>query len=80
MEHPPFPLDLVQTQKAWSATYAALADMQTGSTTTLRRRLLHLSVALWWHPWWAASATGPAARVELRDRVQTERGKGVRAV
>ncbi|MFJ6354830.1 hypothetical protein ACIQKB_35905 [Streptomyces sp. NPDC092046] len=75
----PFPADLVRTQQAWTATYTALAAAGTGSTTVLRRRLLRLSVALWWHPWWAASGAGPAARIELRDLVIAERVEGVRA-
>ncbi|MEV8625995.1 hypothetical protein [Streptomyces sp. NPDC051079] len=71
MVHRPFPADLIRTQQAWTATYTALADVGTGSTTVLRRRLLRLSVALWWHPWWAVSGEGSAARVELRELVRT---------
>ncbi|MFE5301875.1 hypothetical protein [Streptomyces sp. NPDC056632] len=79
MEHYPFPRDLVRTQKAWSATYAALAAVGNGSTTVLRRRLLHLSVELWWHPFWQTPGAGPAARVELRELARAGRGEGERA-
>lgn len=67
-----FPDDLVQTQAAWNATYHALAAPRPRDTTALRRRLLHLSVRLWWHPYWEtvpsapAPAPAPAARSELR--------------
>ncbi|MFJ6355013.1 hypothetical protein ACIQKB_36850 [Streptomyces sp. NPDC092046] len=79
MARRPFPADLIRTQQAWTATYTALADAGTGSTTVLRRRLLRLSAALWWHPWWAASGDGPAARVELRELVRTGCEEEVRA-
>lgn len=45
-----FPDDLVQTQAACHATYDALAAPRPRDTTALRRRLLFLSVRLWWHP------------------------------
>ncbi|MEV6332267.1 hypothetical protein [Streptomyces sp. NPDC051909] len=79
MEDRTIPDDLVRLQTAWTATYAALAHAGSGSTTALRRRLLRLSVALWWHPWWATSGAGPAARVELRDRVRAEHDQEVSA-
>ncbi|MFE5713453.1 hypothetical protein ACFQ7J_21890 [Streptomyces sp. NPDC056501] len=79
MECDPFPLDLIRTQTAWMDTYAELSAVDTGSTTTLRRRLLRLSVRLWWHPFWETAAGGPAARVELRERVRAGHGTGVRA-
>jgi hypothetical protein len=50
-----FPDDLVQTQAAWNATYDALAAPRPRDTTALRRRLLRLSVRLWWHPYWRPS-------------------------
>ncbi|OPG10968.1 hypothetical protein B1R27_00180 [Streptomyces sp. GKU 895] len=62
-----FPDDLVQTQAAWNATYQALAAPSPRNTTTLRRRLLLLSVRLWWHPYWETVPSVPAARSELRD-------------
>ncbi|MEV7817795.1 hypothetical protein AB0P05_45440 [Streptomyces flaveolus] len=31
-----------------------------------RRRLLCLSVRLWWHPYWETVPSAPAARSELR--------------
>jgi hypothetical protein len=50
-----FPDDLVQTQAAWNATYQALAAPRPRDTTALRRRLLRLSVRLWWDPYWEPS-------------------------
>lgn len=47
-----FPYPLVKTQAAWNATYEALAAPRPRDTTALRRRLLFLSVRLWWHPYW----------------------------
>ncbi|MEU0253785.1 hypothetical protein ABZ299_15060 [Streptomyces sp. NPDC006184] len=44
----------------------ALAAAHPGDTTTLRRRLLGLSVRLWWHPCWQTVPSAPAARCELR--------------
>jgi hypothetical protein len=60
------PDDLVRTQAAWNATYAALAAPRPGDTTTLRRRLLILSGRLLWHPYWKTAHSVPAARMELR--------------
>lgn len=62
-----FPDDLVRTQAAWNATYEALAARRPGDTTALRRRLLLLSVRLWWHPYWETTPSVPAARSELRQ-------------
>ncbi|POX40386.1 hypothetical protein [Streptomyces sp. Ru72] len=67
MDATDFPDDLVQTQHAWNATYAALAGFHRGDTTALRRRLLRLSVRLWWHPYWNTARSVPAARTELRQ-------------
>ena len=61
-----FPDDLVLTQAAWNATYQALAAPRPRDTTALRRRLLHLSVRLWWHPYWETVPSAPTARSELR--------------
>ncbi|MFE1383519.1 hypothetical protein ACFW6S_31690 [Streptomyces sp. NPDC058740] len=65
MERDPYPQDLIRTQQAWTATYAALGASGSDNTT-VRRRLLRLSVALWWHSYWTASGVGPGARVRLR--------------
>lgn len=49
-----FPDDLVRTQAAWNAAYDALAaptPPPPRDTTALHRRLLRLSVRLWWHPY-----------------------------
>ncbi|MGV9342952.1 hypothetical protein [Streptomyces sp. NPDC003688] len=40
-------------------------------TTALRRRLLRLSVRLWWHPYWETVPSVPAARSELRHFART---------
>ncbi|MFF3943140.1 hypothetical protein [Streptomyces phaeofaciens] len=62
-----FPDDLVQTQRAWNLTYRALAAPRPRNTTVLRRRLLHLSVRLWWHPYGTTVPSALAARVRLRE-------------
>ncbi|MER7952388.1 hypothetical protein ABTY59_33850 [Streptomyces sp. NPDC096079] len=77
MDRNAYPPDLIRTQTAWTDAYAELASVGTGSTTVLRRRLLRLSVRLWWHPFWATAAGGPAARVALRELVHAGRGDGV---
>ncbi|MYS10343.1 hypothetical protein GTW71_28795 [Streptomyces sp. SID6041] len=79
MKRDPYPLDLIRTQTAWTDTYAQLANAGTGSTTTLRRQLLRLSVRLWWHPHWDTPSVGPADRVALRELVRTDRGQRRRA-
>lgn len=72
----PFPLDLVQTQTAWSTTYRALAAVGPGAgTTVLRRRLLRLSTRLWWHPYWTTAEAGPAARADLREHARGGSGR-----
>ncbi|MEU7428583.1 hypothetical protein [Streptomyces sp. NPDC040750] len=68
-----FPDDLVQTQAAWNATHQALAAPRPRDTTALRRRLLLLSVRLWWHPYWETAPSVPAARVELRQLTRARR-------
>ncbi|MET9513154.1 hypothetical protein ABZX62_32720 [Streptomyces flavidovirens] len=65
-----FPDDLVQTQHAWNATYAALAVPRLRDTTALRRRLLLLSGRLWWHPYRETVPSVSAARSELRQLVR----------
>ncbi|MFF9089954.1 hypothetical protein ACF1BE_26795 [Streptomyces sp. NPDC014991] len=69
-----FPDDLVRMQADWNATYAALAAPHRRDTTALRRRLLRLSVRLWWHPYWETVPSVPVARFELR---QLARARGV---
>ena len=61
----------MQTQHAWNATYEGLATPYLRDTTTLRHRLLHLSVRLWWHPYWNTGPSVPAARTELRQLART---------
>ncbi|MFE4424204.1 hypothetical protein [Streptomyces sp. NPDC056817] len=56
-----------QTQHAWNTTYDALAAPHRRDTTALRRRLLRLSVRLWWHPYWDTARSVPVARTELRQ-------------
>ncbi|MGW2779574.1 hypothetical protein ACWC4C_45130 [Streptomyces olivaceoviridis] len=68
-----FPDDLVQTQAAWNATYQALAAPHLRDTAALRRRLLLLSVRLWWHPYWETVPSVPAARTELRQLARARR-------
>lgn len=59
----PFSDDLVRTQRAWNSTYQALAACRPADNTPLRRRLLRLSVRLYWHPYLASRpATRPALR------------------
>ncbi|MEV7346293.1 hypothetical protein [Streptomyces sp. NPDC093544] len=71
MDSTDLPDDLVQTQHAWNAAYDALATTHPRDTTDLRRRLLHLSVRLWWHPYWKTAPSAPAARTELRQLART---------
>ncbi|MEW2085253.1 hypothetical protein [Streptomyces sp. NPDC005283] len=72
MAHTSFPSDLVQAQRDWNRTYAELAEGQ-GPYTELRRRLLRLSSALFWHPFWDTERGGPpAAQVELRRQVRSQ--------
>ncbi|MET7799284.1 hypothetical protein [Streptomyces decoyicus] len=67
MGAPALPLDLVQAQRDLNATYDALAASRQHGNTVLRRRLLHLSAQILWHPFWDTRPSGgPAARVELR--------------
>jgi hypothetical protein len=72
MDATDFPDDLVQTQAAWNATYDALSAPRPRDTTTLRRRLLLLSVRLWWHPYWESAPSVPAARSELRQLARAQ--------
>ncbi|WNI20098.1 hypothetical protein [Actinacidiphila sp. ITFR-21] len=66
----PFPHDLLQAQIAWHRAYAALADAPAGPhTTAQRRRLLRLSVRVFWHPYWS-DPPSPARREELRRQAR----------
>ncbi|MEU6882465.1 hypothetical protein [Streptomyces sp. NPDC046712] len=74
MRRHPFPEDLVTAQRSWAAVYAELARPGTARTTVLRRRLLHLSAAVYFHPYW--DHPRPAAgRADLADLVRTERDR-----
>ncbi|GGS82715.1 hypothetical protein [Streptomyces badius] len=69
-----FPADLIHAQQQWHATYRALAAPRPRRNTELRRRLLHLSARIHWHPFWTTPAgRTPAARVELRQRTAADR-------
>ncbi|MFE5618304.1 hypothetical protein [Streptomyces sp. NPDC056524] len=72
MRFHPFPDDLVSAQRSWAATYEALARPGTTATTRLRRRLLHLSTAVYFHPYWDRPRTA-AGRAELAALVRAER-------
>ncbi|MFJ1969390.1 hypothetical protein ACIO93_12050 [Streptomyces sp. NPDC087903] len=72
MDSTRFPDDLVQTQHAWNATYQALAAPRPRDNTVLRRRLLRLSVRLWWHPYWNTATSVSAARTRLRQSVRAQ--------
>ncbi|WP_369248064.1 LexA family protein [Streptomyces sp. R41] len=70
MVHTTFPLDLIQAQRDWNRTYAAL-ERRPLETAVLRRRLQQLSARLASHPFWETRAgRSPAAKVELRRRVR----------
>jgi hypothetical protein len=62
MDAADFPDDLMQTQHAWNATYAV---PHRSETTAVRRRLLRLSIRLWWHPYWNTARSAPAARTRV---------------
>ncbi|MFE5628286.1 hypothetical protein [Streptomyces sp. NPDC056543] len=72
MRHYAFPDDLVSAQRSWAATYEALARPGATATTRLRRRLLHLSTAVYFHPYWARPRP-TAGRAELTALVRAER-------
>ncbi|MET9438995.1 hypothetical protein [Streptomyces sp. NPDC006551] len=72
MRHHPFPEDLVTAQRSWAAVYAELARPGTARTTVLRRQLLRLSAAVYFHPYWARPRTA-AGRADLASLVHDER-------
>lgn len=69
MRHP-IPSDLARTQHEWTATYRVLAARQGG--TALRRRLLRLSVALYYHPFWSPRGRFPVAEERRVDLTREE--------
>ncbi|WP_329042056.1 hypothetical protein OHT61_28125 [Streptomyces sp. NBC_00178] len=75
MDDSTFPLELVQAQREWNAAYEELARPRARRSTELRRTLLRLSVWIRWHPYWATSGAGPAARVRLREAARTRTGR-----
>jgi hypothetical protein len=80
MEATPYPRDLLRVQADWSRTYETLANSTGGfGVTALRRRLLHLSVQILWHPRWAAQENSPAARIELRRQARAMESRSARA-
>ena len=66
-----FPDDLVQAQHDWSTTYRALAAPHPRHNTALRRRLLRLSVRIWWHPYWGTVRSVPASRMQLHEQARS---------
>ncbi len=71
----PFPRDLLHIQRDGNTAYAALAAARPCQDTAVLRRPppLHLSTALWRHPFWSAEpATAPAARAEPRRLARSE--------
>lgn len=75
MERFPFPHDLVRAQQEWHDTYRALARPRPRPRrATELRRLLTLSVRIYWHPFWSTPLSRtPAARVVLRQRTGGDR-------
>ncbi|MFD5317534.1 hypothetical protein [Streptomyces sp. NPDC127098] len=65
MVNPGFPDDLVRDQHAWNHAYLQLAACQPEEHAVLRRRLLHLSCRIAYHPHWARRRS-PAGWAELR--------------
>ncbi|RKN10877.1 hypothetical protein [Streptomyces radicis] len=60
-----FPDDLVRDQHAWNHTYQRLVTCRPEEYTVLRRRLLHLSCRIAYHPHWAGHRSA-ASWAELR--------------
>ncbi|MGX1887377.1 hypothetical protein [Streptomyces sp. NPDC055287] len=71
MAHSTHPDDLAQAQYDWGGTYITLAAAHPRGSTALRRRLLHLSNRLFWHPLWSTPAGhSTAARAALSQPVR----------
>ncbi|MFE4305700.1 hypothetical protein [Streptomyces sp. NPDC056891] len=70
MRHDPFPDDLVIAQEAWTRTYEELARPRPAGVTDLRRRLIRLSVQVYFHPFWTRQAHPSASRADLLHRVR----------
>ncbi|MEU9865443.1 hypothetical protein AB0D99_31705 [Streptomyces sp. NPDC047971] len=62
----------MSAQRSWAATYEVLARPGTTATTRLRGRLLRLSTAVYFHPYWARPRPA-AGRAELVALVRAER-------
>ncbi|MFK0230854.1 hypothetical protein ACIQUL_34375 [Streptomyces sp. NPDC090303] len=78
MNHP-FPDDLVSAQEAWTRTYAALARPRTpgtAGTTVLRRRLIRLSAAVYFHPYWSRPRPAAGRADLLRQVRERQRARG----
>ncbi|OEJ29026.1 hypothetical protein AS594_36055 [Streptomyces agglomeratus] len=70
MEQHTYPTDLVQAQIDYHRAYQALAADPYGFHTERRRRLLHLSAQVLFHPYW--EKTGGRGRLEgLRRQART---------
>ncbi|MFD3998907.1 hypothetical protein [Streptomyces sp. NPDC058583] len=70
MRHHPFPDDLVTIQEAWTRTYEELACPHPTGVTDLRRRLIRLSVQVYFHPFWTLQAHPSTGRADLMHRVR----------
>ncbi|MFF0739311.1 hypothetical protein ACFYVL_02825 [Streptomyces sp. NPDC004111] len=73
----PFPADLIQLQRDWTAAYELLA--QDPTRTALRRRLRRLSVRIERHPHWtAADGRTRTTRPDLRREARAEAERDAR--
>lgn len=64
------PSDLARTQHEWTVTYRELAARRGGAA--LRRRLLSLSVAVYYHPFWGSRGRFPVDGERLVDLPREE--------
>ncbi|GAB2891882.1 hypothetical protein [Streptomyces mayteni] len=69
MVNPGFPDDLVRDQHAWNHAYQRLSTCRPEEYAVLRRRVLHLSCRIAYHPHWAGRRS-PAGWAELRRYTQ----------
>jgi hypothetical protein len=69
-----FPHDLLNAERERSAVYRELAPAGPRRTTALRRRLLRLSVRVWFHPYWDTRPPAVPAARELRRRARGDDG------